>query len=518
VSGILLVLLALGAIAVAAYGHRLGLQPGLLILVVAAGVSFIPGIPRLELDPELILGVIVPPLLYGAALEFSFFSFIRNLRSIVGLGVGLVAATAIATGYLIAWMLPALGTAGAFVLAAIVAPPDTVTITGHGEEIGLPRRVSTILVGESLVNDAASLAAFTVALAAVTGEEAFFANPVWLFLYGAVVGVLVGLVLGVAADWVRKRLGDPTLETALGLVLPFAAYLTAEELHASGVLAVVLAGFSVNVNTIFTTASHGGSMDYRTRLLERQMWPVIGSLLEAFVFAYTGLQLRFVIDELRGSDEPLGRTVLAGLVVLLAVILVRFGWVLITFGRAATTFWLLQRQIQRDPRVADRIAALRRRRADEIQRRHRGGPPPDPLGWKESLLVAWTGMRGIVTLGAAGGIPFVTASGADFPHRTLIQFLAYVVVIGTLLLQGPTLPRLARLLRIDTGKDEREAEQALATAREVAENAAAGATGPAVFDQQREALAVAMNERRVNDEAARAVIEHIDRQQAAAEA
>jgi NhaP-type Na+/H+ or K+/H+ antiporter len=522
VNGILLVLLALGAIAVAAFGHRVNAQPGLLILAVSAGISFIPSLPRLELDPELILGVIVPPLLYAAALEFSFFSFVRNIRSILGLGVGLVVVTDLVTRYLTAWMLPTVGAAAAFVLAAIVAPPDTVTITAHGEQIGLPRRVTAILTGESLVNDAAALALFTAALAAVTGHDTFIGSPVWLFLYAAVVGVLIGLVLGSAATWVRARLGDPTLATAMGLVVPFAAYLAAESAEASGVLAVVMAGFTISIDNTFGGGRNNlQKIDYRIRLTETQLWPVINSVLEAFVFAYTGLQLRFVIDELRDSGEPLGQTVLAGLVVLLALVLVRFAWVLVTFGRTATRMWIIRRRIEQDSRFASRIAAIQKRRAE----RHRGGEPPDPLGWKECLLVAWTGMRGIVTLGAAGGIPLVTSSGAAFPHRTTLQFLAYVVVIGTLLLQGPTLPLLARRLRIDTADEEHQAAQSLTTAREIAAQAGTDAAGAdaadaapeAPYDKQREALSVAVHERRITDEAAREVIGWIDRQQAAAE-
>ncbi|SHN74491.1 cation:proton antiporter [Cryptosporangium aurantiacum] len=538
-AGILLVLLALGAIAISEFGRRINAQPGLLILVAAAAVSFLPGLPRLELHPELILGLVVPPLLYAAALEFSFFSFVRNLRSIIGLGVWLVLLTALAVGYTTAWLLPAVGVSVAFVLASIVAPPDTVTITSHGDEIGLPRRVSAILTGESLVNDAAALTLFTITVGWTSGEASFIDQPVLLFLYSAAAGILIGTLLGNLATLLRHYL-DPTLATAVGLILPFGAYLAAEEVHASGVLAVVMAGFSVSVDSAFGNRRRQ-RLDYRTRMTEREVWPVLGSLLEAFVFAYTGLQLRFVIEELRESGEPFGRAVLAGVVLLLVVIAVRYLWVSVVFGRRLLAMQAFYRRLE-DPRWRELMVRRRQRALERLQRRQRRrgrpgrlrgqGPSARPRGpmrsrrlpavlsWGEQALVSWTGMRGIVTLGAAGGIPLVTEAGEPFPHRTLLQFLAYVVVIGTLLIQGPTLPLLARWLRIDTTEEDREAADALARATAVAALAAGSGNDEgtdAYFDRQRDALALAVVQRDLDDEAAQIVLERIDRRQAAAE-
>jgi len=530
-TGILLVLLALGAIALSAFGRRLNAQPGLLILVAAAAASFIPGLPRLELDPELILGLVVPPLLYAAALEFSFFSFVRNLRAILGLGVVLVLLTAWLSRVAVDLLLPTLGAGVALLLASIVAPPDTVTITAHGEEIGLTRRLTAILTGESLVNDAMALTLFSVALAATGGEETFVDNGALLFLWSAIVGVLIGVVLGNVATALRRRLDDPTLGTAIGLVLPFAAYLAAEEAHASGVLAVVLAGFAVSVETAYGNRRRQ-RLNFRTRLTEREVWPVLGTLLEACVFAYTGLQLKFIVDDLRESGEPLGRTLLTGVVLLLVVIAVRFAWVAVVFGRRLLANQSLQRRLE-DP--------LFRRRWDEHLRQvaaRRRRPPelPEALSWKEQVLLSWTGMRGIVTLGAAGGIPVLTEDGAPFPHRDTLQFLAYFVVFGTLLLQAPTLPLLARRLRIDTRAEERRAAEQLAVAEQIAADAAAGRELPAPpptgrrsraydpppatdpHDRQRDALSVAVVTGRVDDEAAQIVLGRIDRQQAAEEA
>ncbi|MFI5952379.1 cation:proton antiporter [Cryptosporangium sp. NPDC051539] len=552
-AGILLVLLALGAIAISAFGRRLNAQPGLLILVAAAGASFIPGLPRLELDPELILGLVVPPLLYAATLEFSFFSFLRNIRAILGLGVVLVLITAFAGRVTTQWLMPSLGAGVALLLGSIVAPPDTVTITAHGAEIGLTRRVTAILTGESLVNDAMALTLFSIALAGVGGEETFIDNGVLLFFWSAVVGILIGFLFGNIATVLRRRLNDPTLGTAIGLVLPFAAYLAAEEAHASGVLAVVCAGFNVAVESAYGNRKRE-RLGYRTRMTEREVWPVLGALLESFVFAYTGLQMRFVIDDLRESGDPLGRTVLTGVALLVLVVLARFAWVAIVFGRRLLANQAVRKRLE-DP--------LFRKRWDEGQARLKeaGRPPrelPEALGWKEQVLLSWTGMRGIVTLGAAAGIPLLTEDGAPFPHRDTLQFLAYFVVFGTLLLQAPTLSLLARRLKIDTGEEDRAALEQLALAEKIAADAAAGHEypvhernrpgrengrengrrtrrrsreeravqkaaapddGPPLndFDRQRVSLSLAVVQRDLEDEAAEVVLERLDRQQAAAE-
>lgn len=524
-TGALLVLLALGAIALSALGRRMNAQPGLLILVVGAAVSFAPGLPRLELEPELILGLVVPPLLYAATLEVSFLGFMRNLRPILGLGVTLVVITMAVTGWTASLLLPWLGLAAAFVLASIVAPPDTVTITSHGDEIGLPRRVGTILTGESLVNDAAALTLFSVTVAWAARSDTFIANPVLLFGYSVVVGVLLGLSLGFGATLLRLVVGDPTLATAIGLLLPFAAFLAAEDLHASGVLAVVMAGFSVSLSS--TYGGGGGRngddrdeprnvyrLDHRIRLREGEVWPVVGSLLEAFAFAYTGLQLRFVLEELSDGGEHPARTVLAGLALVAVVVAVRLAWVFLLYSRDTLKMRLFVRKLAADARFRKRIEDAQ---AERAARGRRSAIGEDVLDWKETLLLGWTGMRGIVTLGAAAGIPLVTSDGAPFPHRTTLQFLAYLVVVATLLLQGPTLPWLARRLRIDTGEEDAAAARTLATAWAIADGIVPPERPgePARYDQAREALSVAVRERRVDDESARTVLEHLDRRQAA---
>ena len=504
----LLLLVVIGAVALTAFARSKGIQAGLVIVVIAAGVSFIPGIERLELEPELILGLVMPPLLYSATQSFSFFSFIRNVRPIVGLGLGLVLVTTAAVAGLTTWLLPTIGAAGALVLAATVSPPDTVTTVTHGKELGLTRKVIAILTGESLVNDATALAIFSVAVAAAVGSQTFIEQPVLLFGYGVVIGTIVGFALGGLAVWVRGRVGNPTLATTVSVLVPFAAFLLAEQLHASGVLAVVFAGFIVAVNTNHDERGDRSRTQHLTRLQERNVWPVLDVLLESFVFAYIGLQLKFVIDELVESGEEVGPTILVGVLVLLVVMLVRVAYVYLVFTRTAIGVKMRAKQLERSNRARLRQAWGRR------VRRRQGRPdrrPPIVLTWKERLLVSWTGMRGIVTLAAAGAIPATTATGEAFPGRASIQFIAFVVAIGTLVIQGATLPLLARWLDVDTTDDDAEAAAGLAAA----ERAAGSATTP---DQQRRALSMAVRDGDVDDEYARVVIHRVDLQQAADEA
>lgn len=503
----LLLLVVIGAVALTALARSKGIQAGLVIVVIAAAVSFIPGLERIELEPELILGLVMPPLLYSATQSFSFFSFVRNLRPIVGLGLGLVLVTTVAVAGFTSWLMPAIGAAGALVLASTVSPPDTVTIVSHGKELGLSKRVIAILTGESLVNDATALAIFSVAVAAAAGSETFIDQPVLLFGYGVIVGLIVGFALGALVMWVRGRLANSTLETTVNVLVPFAAFLLAEQLHASGVLAVVFAGFFVAVNTNYDERRNRGTQ-HRTRLQERDVWPVLDVLLESFVFAYIGLQLKFVIDDLVESGEEVGQTIVVGLLVLLIVMVVRVVYVYIVFTRTAIGVRMREKQLERSNRARLKEAWMRRRRNRRKLPQRR---PPIVLTWKERLLVSWTGMRGIVTLAAAGAIPATTATGAAFPGRASIQFIAFVVAIGTLVIQGATLPLLARSLDVDTTAEDADAAEGLAAA----ERAAAAETEP---DAQRLAVATAVREGEVDDEYARIVIHRIDLQQAADEA
>ncbi|MGB6183394.1 MAG: sodium:proton antiporter [Rhodococcus sp. (in: high G+C Gram-positive bacteria)] len=313
--GWLLLLVIVGAVVIAGFAKRLDLQVPLVLVAVGSAASFIPGLPRPALAPDLLLGVILPPLLYSTALRMSFRSFADNFRSIFRLGVGLVAITTVSVGYFSYWLVPELTLGAALVLGAVVAPPDAVAAVAVGRKLGLPSRMMAILTGESLVNDAAALTLFTVTVASVTGSRIGVDSPVVFFLYEVAGGVAVGYALSRLVRFVRGHMADSALETVLGILIPFTAYLAAEQIHASGVLAVVTAGFVLG--------SAHSSDAITTRIQERHVWPTLDLLLETFVFAFMGLQLKFVLDDISAEGLPVHHIFLYGLLVLALVMAVR---------------------------------------------------------------------------------------------------------------------------------------------------------------------------------------------------
>jgi CPA1 family monovalent cation:H+ antiporter len=499
VNGVQILLIVGAGIGVSALAHRRGLQPGLVIVVLAAAVSFLPGVPRLELDSELILAIVVPPLLYSATRGASFTAFGQNLRGIFDLGVLLVALTAGALGVLTSWLLPSIGLAAAFVLGAVLAPPDTITTVTHGKELGLPRRTTALLTGESLVNDATALTLFSIAVAAVSGEHTSWGSGVVELVRAAGVGAAIGGVLAVATLWLRKRLGNPTLETTLALLVPFTAFLLAEQVEASGIIAVVVAAFSISINTSLDPR-HQYPGAYRTRLQEEAFWPVVDFLLETFVFAYIGLQLGFVVSDLATQEEPgLGRSLMAAGVLLLAAIVLRMAGVFLLFGR-----W----------RVGDRRARVRNtRRPAPANRGRRQRTRLGAPSMREGVVVGWTGMRGILTLAAAAAVPETTASGEPFPGRDAIQAVALIVTLGTLLIQGTTIRMLIRWLRLDTSAELEDARAMRERGRAIA--AAAAPDDPAGYDRQRLAVSEAVTREELDEETGRELIGDIDLRQAA---
>ncbi|GAA3706856.1 cation:proton antiporter [Gordonia hankookensis] len=462
----LLILVLVGAIIVTAIADRRGMQPALIIIVIALAVSFIPGMPRVELDSHILLTVVLPPLLYSAALGFSFPNFVRNLKPILGLGVAMVVITALAVGWVASLVIPEFTFMLALLLGAIVAPPDAVTAVAIGRKLGLPKRLMTILTGESLVNDAAALSLFAIAISQIADTHSFIGNPLVLFGYNAILGPIVGAVLGMLTLWIRRHLQNPALETVQGFVVPFAAFLAAEHLHASGVLAVVIAGFVVGSGSV-----HAG---YQTRLQERYVWNSVDVLLEAFVFAYIGLQMRFIITDLRDARESLVHIAMASLLVLVVVLAIRPICVFAMFGRGALSRRIdsaVSVEVPANPRRSVRRArdparrpGRRRRWSERIDHR--------PLTWQESTVVAWTGMRGVVTLAAASGIPVTVASGEPFPERSAIQAIAFVVAVGTVLIQGATLPWIIARLQLRNEDEERHDHDQTVRTEEVVHAAA----------------------------------------------
>ncbi|GHE32090.1 Na+/H+ antiporter [Streptomyces vinaceus] len=372
------------------------------LLLVAAGLiaSYVPGVPSYALDPHIVLPLLLPPLLYTAAVDSSYLDLRANIRPVAMLSVGYVLFATVAVGYVAYLAVPGLSLPVALVLGAVIAPPDAVAATAIARKLGLPHRITTILQGESLVNDATAITAYKVALAAAVGVSAGWAGGIAEFLLASVGGVGVGLVLMVPIHHLRKRLREPLLQNTLSLLIPFVAYAAAERVHASGVLAVVVVALYLG--------HRNWQVDFATRLQEEAVWRMIAFILESVVFALIGLQLPVV---LKGLGEYEGwHAATYALVVFVAVVVARFVWVF------PATFL---------PRLSKRI---REREPD--------------TDWKSPVIVGWAGMRGVVSLAIAFSVPI------SVPHRNLILFLTFTTVIGTLVVQGLTLPPLIRLLRL----------------------------------------------------------------------
>jgi monovalent cation/hydrogen antiporter len=409
VYGLPLIALLVGALGVTAVARRIGASPPLVLVLAGLAVSFVPGVPDHQLDPDLILLVVLPPLLYSAALESSFLSIKANLSAITSLAVGLVLFTTFVVGLVAHLLLPELPLAAAFVLGAVVAPPDAVAAVAVGRRLGLPRRVMTVLRGESLFNDATALTAYRVAVAAATGAGMSLPEGVAIFLLAAGGGVAIGLVIGWGVHRVRLMLHDPRMESAIGLVVPFGAYLIAEERHASGVLAVVVAGLYLGHR-----APEAG---YATRLQDEAVWKAADTVLEALVFGLIGLQLATVVSDVGGAGGVDGSVVglaVTGLVLTAVAIVIRPAWVFPTAYIRGALFPVVRR---------------RRREVDRIP-------------WQYPAVVSWAGMRGVVSVAAAAALPL------GFPGRDEVIFLSYLVTVATLLLQGLTLPWVIGLLGI----------------------------------------------------------------------
>jgi Na+/H+ antiporter len=434
-----ILLLLAGSLAVTAFARWRGLPAPLLVVAVALAVSFIPGIPRIHIDSEVILTVILPPLLYSASLDVSFQNFRQSLVQIRRLGIVLVIVTALVVGFVAYVLIPDMTLPAAILIGAVVAPPDAVSAASIGRKLGLPRNVMTVISGESLINDAASLTLVKVFLLIVGGATLSIWNDLGIFGLAIGVGVSVGLVLGILAHFIRMRINDPVVEIVIGLLLPFIAYIVAEQLEGSGVLAVVAAGLYVGYNS--------PKSGYASRLQERPLWAALDVTLEGFVFALIGLQLKTVVSDVAGSSRGLGQSVGVAFVVLAVVILVRPAFIFLTYYWSRGVRYLV-------------YSRFRRFRKARVARMVWGRSDPK-LSWQQLTVVSWTGMRGVVTLAAAVSIPTVT-HGHTVPARDTMFLIAFVVTVGTLLLQGLTLPFVIRRLKVqDLTQAERDVQAEL---------------------------------------------------------
>jgi CPA1 family monovalent cation:H+ antiporter len=392
------------------------------ILLVLGGlaVGFAPGVPELELPPELVLVILLPPLLYGAAFFTSLRDLRTNVRPIGLLAVGLVLATMVAVAVVAHWIVE-LPWAAAFTLGAIVSPTDPIAATAVARRLGVPRRIVAIIEGESLVNDATALVAYRVAVAAVvSGSFSLWAAGL-RFVLGAVGGILCGLAVGWLVRQVRRRLDNPPVEITISLMTGYFAFLPAEVVGVSGVLAAVTAGVYLGWYTPeLTTAA--------VRLQGDAVWEIGIFVLNALLFVLIGLQLPGILDNLEGTS----------------------GWTLLGYGAAIGATVVVVRMVWIFPSTY-----LPRRLSARL--RERDPAPP----WQHPALVGWAGMRGAVSLAAALALPFSTDAGEPFPGRDLVIFLAFCVILVTLVGQGLSLPGAIRLLGLEVdGGAERESSKA----------------------------------------------------------
>ena len=408
--------LAIGVLACTWLAGKLDVPPPFVLIAVGVAASYAPMVPDVELSEDIVLFGLLPPLLYAAAQGTSLVDFRANKRPILLLSVGLVAFTTLGVAWVAHLLLPGVSWPIAFAIGAVVAPPDAVAATAIGRRIGLPRRIVTILEGESLLNDATALVALGTALSVADGDGFNVATVGLDFVLAAGGGVVIGLAMFKLVAMIRQHLEDPVLDSALSLVVPFAAYALGEEVHASGVVAVVVAGLLLGHKApILQTA--------QSRIAERLNWRTIAFILENAVFLLIGLQTSRILEDVTGGGLSAGRVVAVCAATLVACIVLRIAWV-----------------------FPARYLIVR--------------PGPDPTTGRRppasfTFMLGWAGMRGVVTLAAAFVIP------KDTPHREVLLLMAFTVVAGTLFLQGLSLPWLARRLRVPSPDP---AEDALARA------------------------------------------------------
>lgn len=386
---------------------RTGLPAAALLTVAGIVYAILPG-PNITLDPHVVLTFVLPPLLYSAALNSSLLAIRKNLRVVISLSVVLVLATALLVGLGLNLLVPGIGLAAGIALGGAVAPPDPVAALAVGKRAGLPSRLITLIEGEGLLNDATALTTLTVAVTAASSGHFSLGSASVLFLLAAVGGLLAGVAIALVVRVLRSWVHDPLLVNSISLATPFAAYLLGEEIHASGVLAVVVAGLMVGHDTPrFTSGA--------SRLQTSAVWRLVEFLLEGFVFLLIGQQLPTVVDGLR--EYSTATVVTAAAVTLGVVLLLRPLWLLLTQSLPQALHTRL------------------------------GGPDPrdnQRLTGSEVLVLSWAGTRGVISLAAIFTLPLVTDSGAPFPSRDLLQFCAYAVVLVTLVGQGVTFVPIVR--------------------------------------------------------------------------
>ncbi len=414
---ILVLLLAVVA-AVAVLARRLKIPPAILLVLAGVVLALVPGLPTLELAPELVLLLVLPPVIYASAVAMSWQEFRFNLRPISLLAVGCVVFTTIAVAAASHWVLGLTWPVG-FVLGAIVSPPDAMAPLSIARRMQLPRRILVILEGEGLANDATALILYRFAIATVSAGVFSFGQAAGTFAVIVIGEVLWGIGIGWLTLRMRRWVHDPRIEITLSILVPFLAYWPPEHLGGSGVLATVTAGLYTSWNGLRLISA-------ATRLQGIFFWDLLIYLIEGMVFLITGLQARTLIDRI--GDHSISDLAISAIVVSAVVITTRFVWV---YPATYLPRWLFPPLKRRDP-----------------------SPP-----WQLPFVLAFTGVRGIVSLAAALAIPFATANGQHFPNRDLILFLTFSVILVTLVGQGLLLPAVIRALGLaHAGRLERHSD------------------------------------------------------------
>ncbi|MYW48517.1 Na+/H+ antiporter [Streptomyces sp. SID161] len=419
----LLFVLLLGALVSVPVGDRLGVPAPVLMTLFGGALAVADFVPDVNIPPDLILPALLPPLLYAAVRRTSWRQFAANVRPIFLLAVALVFVTTVCVAFVATAIVPGLPIAAAVALGALIAPPDPVAATSVAGQLGLPRRLVSILEGEGLFNDVTAIVLYHVAIAAaVSGAFSPWQAGLDLVL-SAVVAVAVGLALGWGANRLMDLLGDPTLQIGMTLLVPYASYVLAEKLHGSGVLAVL-------TTALFLAEYATDADDVMTRLAGHTFWDIIDTLVTGVAFGLIGLELHNAIRTAQGRwAEMLGWAA----AVVGVVVVVRLAWLL-----PAT--WLTKR------------LHARRDYDEEI-----------PVSWRETVVMWWSGMRGVASVALALAVPLRTADGSAFPDRDEIIFIAFGVIVVTLVLQGLTLPWLVKRLGVRADSErEKEFERELA--------------------------------------------------------
>ncbi|MFD8569284.1 Na+/H+ antiporter [Streptomyces sp. NPDC059639] len=424
----LLFVLLLGAVLSVPLGDRLKLPAPILMTLLGIVLALIRAVPNVDIDPDLILPLVLPPLLYAAVHRTSWRQFAANKRPIFLLAVALVFVTTAAVAFVANAVVPGLPLAAAVALGALVAPPDPVAATAVAGQLGLPRRMVSILEGEGLFNDVTAIVLYHVAIAAAVSGTFSLPRAAFDLVLSAVVAIGIGFGLGWAANKLMSYLGDATLQIGLTLLIPYASYVLAEELKGSGVLAVL-------TTAIFLAEHAFDADDVLTRLTGRAFWDVVDTLVTGVAFGLIGLEVHNVIRTAQGRwGEMLGWSA----AVVAVVIVVRLLWL-------APMTWVTKRM------------HARRDFDEDI-----------PVTWRETVVMWWSGMRGVASVALALAIPLTMDDGSAFPDRDEIVFIAFGVIMATLVLQGLSLPWLVKKLKVraDTeAEQEYEKELALRAAK-----------------------------------------------------